>query len=106
MAKGSVVSGTIETEKIQRAHETIKQLVSEYKDVNFKVEEITHQVKENWVGKGLNEFEHQYKTLIKKIDDFGDTLIDIYEALVQAQGEYDTADDNMRQAYKMSMDKG
>ena len=50
MAKGSVVSGTIETEKIQRAHETIKQLVSEYKDVNFKVEEITHQVKENWVG--------------------------------------------------------
>ncbi len=96
MAKGSVVSGTIETEKIQRAHETIKQLVSEYKDVNFKVEEITHQVKENWVGKGLNEFEHQYKTLIKKIDDFGDTLIDIYEALVQAQGEYDTADDNMR----------
>lgn len=77
MAKGSVVSGTIETEKIQRAHETIKQLVSEYKDVNFKVEEITHQVKENWVGKGLNEFEHQYKTLIKKIDDFGDTLIDI-----------------------------
>ncbi|GFI23086.1 hypothetical protein IMSAGC011_01863 [Lachnospiraceae bacterium] len=105
MAKGSVVSGTIETEKIQRAHETIKQLVSEYKDVNFKVEEITHQVKENWVGKGLNEFEHQYKTLIKKIDDFGDTLIDIYEALVQAQGEYDTADDNMRQAYKMSMDK-
>ncbi|MCX4297054.1 MAG: hypothetical protein OSJ73_08460 [Lachnospiraceae bacterium] len=105
MARGSVVSGTIETEKIQRAHETIKQLVSEYKDVNFKVEEITHQVKENWVGKGLNEFEHQYKTLIKKIDDFGDTLIDIYEALVQAQGEYDTADDNMRQAYKMSMDK-
>ena len=105
MAKGSVVSGTIETEKIQRAHETIKQLVSEYKDVNFKVEEITHQVKENWVGKGLNEFEHQYKTLIKKIDDFGDTLIDIYEALVQAQGEYDTADENMRQAYKMSMDK-
>ena len=105
MAKGSVVSGTIETEKIQRAHETIKQLVSEYKDVKFKVEEITHQVKENWVGKGLNEFEHQYKTLIKKIDDFGDTLIDIYEALVQAQGEYDTADDNMRQAYKMSMDK-
>ena len=105
MAKGSVVSGTIETEKIQRAHETIKQLVSEYKDVNFKGEEITHQVKENWVGKGLNEFEHQYKTLIKKIDDFGDTLIDIYEALVQAQGEYDTADDNMRQAYKMSMDK-
>ena len=69
------------------------------------MEEITHQVKENWVGKGLNEFEHQYKTLIKKIDDFGDTLIDIYEALVQAQGEYDTADDNMRQAYKMSMDK-
>ncbi len=105
MAKGSVVSGTIETEKIQRAHETIKQLVSEYKDVNFKVEEITHQVKENWVGKGLNEFEHQYKTLIKIIDDFCYTLIDIYEALVQAQGEYDTADDNMRQAYKMSMDK-
>lgn len=105
MAKGNIVSGTIEAEKIQRAHETIRQLVSEYKNVNLKVTEITRQVKENWVGKGLNEFEAQYNTLISKIDDFGDTLLEIYEALVQAQGEYETADDKIRQSYVMSMDK-
>lgn len=102
MASGNIVSGTIEAEKIQRAHEAIKELVSEYKDVNLRVTEITRQVKENWVGKGLNEFEMQYNTLIKKIDDFGDTLEEIYDALVQAQGEYETTDDKMRQTYEMS----
>lgn len=105
MAKGTIVSGTIETEKIQSAHETIKELVSAYKDVNLRVTEITRLVKENWVGKGSNEFKHQYDTLIRKIEDFGDTLTEIYDALVAAQGEYDTADDKMRQTYVMSMDK-
>lgn len=105
MAEKTIVSGTIKTEKIQSAHETIKELVSAYTDVNHRVTEITRQVKENWVGNGLNEFEHQYDTLIRKIEDFGDTLTEIYDALVAAQGEYDTADDKMRQTYVMSMDK-
>lgn len=100
----AMTTGTIETAKIQKTHETIKNLVSRYKEVNVKVSETTITVKENWVGKGLDEFETQYNDLIRKIEDFGDTLTDIYDALVKAQGEYDTADDSLRQKFVMSME--
>ncbi len=97
-----MTKGTIETAKIQATHEKIKQLVNTYHTMNVRVGEITATVKENWVGKGLNEFETQYNLLIKKIEDFGDTLTEIYDALVMAQGEYDTADDSMRQQFVMA----
>ena len=90
MAKksGNVIeSGTIETKKIREAHQEIKKIVEKYKEVNQEVSEITMKVEENWVGKGRDMFESQYNSLIKKIDDFGDTLIDIYDALVKAEGE-------------------
>lgn len=107
MAKKSgnvVVDGTIDTAKIYATHAQIKEIVESYNDVNLEVSQITQKIKENWVGKGRNEFESQYKLLIKKIDDFGDTLKDIYDALVQAEADYEAADDQMRQQFKMSTD--
>ncbi len=91
--------GSIETQKIYAAHRQIKEIVSAYKDVNAEVAKITQTIQENWVGKGRNEFESQYNLLIKKIDDFGDTLLDIYDALVDAEAEYETVDDELRQGF-------
>jgi WXG100 family type VII secretion target len=100
---GTIVSGTVETAKIKATHTKIRQIAESFKDVNLEVSQITQTIKENWVGKGRNEFESQYNLLIKKIDDFGDTLQDIYEALVQAEAEYATADDKLRQQFVMAM---
>lgn len=94
-----ICDGNIETEKIYAAHRQIKEIVSSYKDANQEVSQITKKIKENWVGQGRNEFESQYNILIKKIDDFGDTLKDIYDALVQAEAEYETSDDGLRQEF-------
>lgn len=94
-----IPDGTIDTAKIYATHRQIKEIVSSYKDVNAEVAEITKTIKENWVGEGRNEFESQYNLLIKKIEDFGDTLLDIYDALVEAEAEYETSDDGLRQEF-------
>lgn len=65
---------------------------------------ITSEVNENWVGSGNNEFQSQYRLLISKIDDFGDTLQEIYDELVKAEASYEDTDDDIRQDYKMALD--
>lgn len=108
MAKkaGNVIcEGDINTEKIYATHSQIKDIVSSYKEVNLEIAQITQTIKDNWGGKGRNEFESQYELLISKIDDFGDTLQDIYDALVEAEAAYATADDEMRQEFKMAMEE-
>lgn len=96
---GIICDGHIDTEKIYATHRQIREIVESYKDVNLEVSQITTKIKENWVGKGRNEFESQYNLLIKKIDDFGDTLQDIYDALVEAEAEYETSDDGLRKEF-------
>jgi WXG100 family type VII secretion target len=95
--------GTIDTQQIYVAHRQIKEIVEAYKDVNKEVSDITIKIQENWVGKGRNAFESQYNQLIRKIEDFGDTLQEIYDALVQSEAEYETVDDSLRQEFVMAM---
>lgn len=103
-SKGAVIcEGNIDTAKIYDAHRQIKEIVSAYKEVNTAVSNITKNVRENWVGAGRNEFESQYNLLINKIDDFGEVLQEIYDALVNAEAEYETSDDTIRQRFVMSM---
>lgn len=101
----AICEGNINTSLINNTHKQIKGLVKSYKEVNDKVSSITLEVNENWVGKGQTEFESQYNLLIKKIDDFGDTLQDVYEALVEAEASYEDVDDDIRQNFTMAMDE-
>lgn len=94
-----MVDGTINSEDIYNTHSKIREIVEEYKNVNLRVSNITQTVNENWVGKGQTEFESQYKLLIKKIEDFGDALQDIYDALVKAEAAYEEQDDNLRKEF-------
>lgn len=105
--KGAAVicDGNINTKQIYDVHREIKNIVDSYKEINKKVSDITSEVNENWVGKGRNEFESQYNMLIRKIEDFGDTLQDIYDALVEAEAAYEDVDDDIRQEFRMAMDK-
>lgn len=98
-----ICDGNINTGKIYETHRQIKEIVDTYKEVNLEVSLITNKIKENWVGEGRDEFESQYNLLIKKIDDFGDILMDIYEALVEAEAEYETSDDGLRQQFVMAI---
>lgn len=94
-----MVDGIIDSNLIYDTHTKIKEIVEQYKEVNKRVNDITIRVNENWVGKGQIEFEVQYKLLIRKIEDFGDTLQEIYDALVDAEAKYEEQDDNLRQKF-------
>lgn len=94
-----MINGSIDSSIIYDTHTQIKKIVESYKEINLRVNNITNTVNENWVGEGQTEFESQYKLLIKKIDDFGDTLQDIYDALVDAETAYEDQDDKLRQTF-------
>lgn len=93
----------IDTQEIYDAHRKILQIVNDFNLAQVKVSTITIAVKQNWVGAGRDAFETQYNLLIKKIEDFGDTVQDIYDALVNAEVDYETTDDNLRQDFAMAM---
>lgn len=92
-------SGTIKTADINEAHRQIHRIVESYRTVNNEVHTITKEVLNHWEGESKNDFQNQYNLLIKKIDDFGDTLLEIYEALVEAEAQYETADDSLRKEF-------
>ncbi len=102
-AASVICDGTIDTAMIYDTHRQVKDIVEAFKEVNLKVTHTTSEVNENWVGKGHNEFQSQYRILIKKIEDFGDTLQDIYDALVEAEAKYEETDDDIRQDFVMAV---
>lgn len=99
----ALISGKINTENIYDTHAAIKNLVEQYKEINLEVSNITATVNENWVGKGHSEFESQYKLLISKIEDFGDTLQEIYDALVDAEASYEAQDASLGNELTVAM---
>lgn len=100
MAEGAnVVSGHIEEADIQEAIKKIQQVAMSYKEVQKTINSTTLKAKENWVGKGRNAFENQYNILIRKIDDFGDTLDEICDGLINADAAYQEADNSLGRSY-------
>ncbi len=98
----AMISGHIDSEKIKAVHTKMREIVTSFSEINSEVAEITAMVKENWVGDARDEFEVQYKLLKSEIDDFGDALKDIYDALVETEAAYLETDDSIRQEIVMS----
>lgn len=101
-ASGVKERETIDTNKIYATHTKIKEIVEAYSLINLEVSRTTQEIKENWVGEGRNEFETQYNLLIRKIDDFGDTLKELYDALVSAEADYEALDAKTCQQLEMA----
>ena len=97
-----IVSGNINTADINATHTKMRELMKSYNDLNLDVAKITQRVRENWVGDGKDEFETQYRLLIRKVDDFGDALKDIYDALVEAESKYEEQDLKIKNQISMS----
>jgi len=97
--------GTINTGDINNAHRAMRSLITLYHEAQRDANDVTLSVRENWVGKARNEFESQYKLLIKKIDDFGDVIQELYDALVKAEKEYEDADLELHQQLEMALGK-
>ncbi len=95
-----MVNGTIDQKLISDTHQQIKELVDLFQEQKKEVTEITNRAKLNWVGEGKNEFETQYDMLISKVNDFGDSLVEIYDALVKADAEFQSVDEALKAEFK------
>ncbi len=98
-----MVNGTIDGKLISETHQQIKKLVDSFQEQKKEVTEITNRAKQNWVGEGKNEFEAQYDILISKVNDFGDSLVEIYDALVKADVEFQSDDEKLKAEYNSAV---
>ncbi len=98
-----MVNGTIDGKLISETHQQIKKLVDSFQEQKKEVTEITNRAKQNWVGEGKNEFEAQYDILISKVNDFGDSLVEIYDALVKADVEFQSVDEKLKAEYNSAV---
>ena len=97
-----IVSGHIEESDIQAAIKKIQEVAMSYKEIRNTVDQTTRTAKQNWVGKGRDAFENQYDILICKIKDFGDTLDEICDGLINADAAYQEADNSLNRSYVKS----
>lgn len=101
--KVELTSGTIQTVTIAEARQTMKDILEKFIVSKGKVADLRGKLAEDWVGQGRNEFETQYTLLISKVSDIGDTLGEMYQALVDAEAAYGETDDGFHQDVIMSM---
>lgn len=101
---GTLTQGTIQTEMIAQARDTMQQIVERFKEAKETVADVKTYVGQNWVGEGRNEFETQYSLLISKVSDIGDSLDEMFKALVEAEAKYQEADEGYHQEMVMSME--
>lgn len=99
----ALTGGTIETEQIAAARETMHQIVKRFMEIKNQVNQTSQNLCEDWVGEGRNEYEAQYQLLISKVSDIGDSLEEMYQALVDAQAAYEETDRSYNQQVVMAM---
>ena len=92
-------NGKISEDAIMEAITQIRNIADSYVEIQKNVTKATNDALESWVGDGRDAFEHQYNTLIRKIDDFGETLEEAYKGLVDAAAAYVDTDTAIMQGY-------
>ena len=102
MGASKLTQGTIEMEYIVAARKQMYQMVHSFLDIKERINTTTEKVKSQWVGRGRDEFETQYKLLVAKIGDLGDSLDEMYNAVVDAEAADGGADEDMRQSMTMA----
>lgn len=95
---------TIDEQAIDDARQKMQELAISFGDTKVRINEITTQLLDNWVGKGRTEFATQYDLLIGKVDDIGDSLDDMNDALIEAQAAYQETDQAFHREVSMSLE--
>ena len=98
---GGIVKGNINTEVIYNTHRLMREMITEFNNSKLEVAAITQLVRDNWVGAGRDAFDTQYRTVINKIEDFGESIQEIYDALVDSEMQYEEVDVSIAQQFIM-----
>lgn len=103
VTSSGLTSGVIKTVGIAAAREQMFAIMQRFMNVKDSVNKTRQTLCDDWVGEGRNEFEVQYRLLISKVDDIGQNLEEMYQALVDAEATYQEGDASLNQEIVMSM---
>jgi|LSQX01.2.fsa_nt_gb WXG100 family type VII secretion target len=69
--------------------------IKEYNSIKTDVENATSALFSCWKGKGKTQFEKDYATIYRQLEDIEDILYELYDALVDAQAAYISTDQEL-----------
>ena len=78
----------LETDPICKMSLNFKTQIQTFDQCVSKMDAITQQTLENWIGKGRNEFQVQAALMKRQLDDLSDNLYAMYDDLVEAEKTY------------------
>ena len=75
------------------AVEALKKGVVTYNDIRKNVANTTNTLFLQWQGEGKKQFEKDYNTIYRQLNDIGDIMYELRDSLIEAQAGYIQADE-------------
>lgn len=83
----------LDTNKFSVAVEALKKGVVTYNDIRKNVANTTNALFLQWQGEGKKQFEKDYNTIYRQLNDIGDIMYELRDSLIEAQAGYIQADE-------------
>lgn len=85
----------LDTQNMGTTANQCKSIADKMRDLRSELGRARADLLKTWVGKGRNEFEKQFRLLDQQFSDIVDDTMDIYEAILKAEGDYIQADTDL-----------
>ncbi len=89
----------LETQKFTDAINAFKTGVKTYNTIKQEVASTTTTLFSTWQGEGRTQFEKDYTIISRQLTDIEDILYELYNALIEAQGNYVKTDEELRRRF-------
>lgn len=95
MADSDIQVTHIDSNKFGTAIDAFTKGIKEYEDIISGVKDTTQTLSNNWKGKGYTQFQKDYITIFRQLEDISEVMYDLRDALVECQAAYITTDDQV-----------
>lgn len=85
----------LDTKNMGTTANQCKSIADQMRNLRSELSRARDDLLKTWIGKGRNEFEKQFRLLDQQFSDIIDDTVDMYEAILKAEGEYIQADTDL-----------
>ncbi len=78
----------LDTGKFNDAISALKDGIEEYNSIKSEVEKTTSNLFNYWQGLGKIQFEKDFTTIYRQLEDIADIMYELYDSLVEASATY------------------
>ena len=82
----------LDTNQFSETVRDISQAITKYNEIIGTVKSQTDRLRTSWEGEGETQFEKDYMTIYRQLNDISDILYELYNDIVDAQVAYLEAD--------------